>query len=278
MENTSKGIEAFVLNYNGGSKILTVLSSLVGELVEGRITVIDNASQDNSVAGIIEKFPKIRIIRMAKNSTAFAFNDAVANAKSEWVLLWLGDIIATRGFLKPLLEHAKPEVFAVSPRILPTPNSNNRKGWGRTELRFHLGHPIINFEAEPLPTQEQSFSPNAGLFNRDKFAKLGGFDWVFFPAFYEEVDLGCRAGRQGWKCIHEPRSVALHDHDGTNRTAFRDIDVVIYRNKHLFIWRNAGGWDLLKYGITLPAYLLVGTVLHGKSCLVGFVKAIMRLY
>ncbi|MCX6777453.1 MAG: glycosyltransferase family 2 protein [Candidatus Micrarchaeota archaeon] len=267
-------MEAFVLNYNGGEKILKCLSRLSSEI--GEITLVDNASTDNSVELVRKNFPKVKIASAGENIVARAFNEPIMNSASDWVLIMLGDMMATKGFLGKLARHAGPGVFAVSPKIVRMGGGTD---WAATELSFRLGQPSIswNTQAEISAPRREAFPPITGLFNARLFRELGGFDALYSPTYYDDVDLGYRAWKRGWKCVYEPASVVEHDHDAAIGKAFSNVKTRAYRNKHLFVWKNADRLTLAQYALSLPFYLAAGTLLRGPPCLLGFLEAFGRL-
>ena len=127
-------MEAFVLNYNGGEKIVRCLSLLSREI--DKITLVDNASTDSSVELVKKRLPKVKVVRGKENKVARAFNEPVMGSDSDWVLLLIGDMMATKGFMEPLLKHRKSDVLAISPRIVGVKNETE---WGPAKLSFRFG-------------------------------------------------------------------------------------------------------------------------------------------
>ena len=48
------------------------------------------------------------------------------------------------------------------------------------------------------------------LVRRRAFHDVGGFDPLFAPFYFEDVDLGLTFAARGWKTLYEPRSVVTH--------------------------------------------------------------------
>lgn len=71
--------------------------------------------------------------------------------------------------------------------------------------------------------------------------KLGGMDKIFIPFYFEDIDLGVRARKAGFKCIWEPGARVEHEHEATiNSDSFKQryIDSIKQRNQLLLIWKN----------------------------------------
>ena len=69
--------------------------------------------------------------------------------------------------------------------------------------------------------------PNARLLTRNSQdpltvgAKLGGFDGLYDPFYWEDIDLSYRAQKSGYKVIFEPKSIVTHEHEkGTVKEMF----------------------------------------------------------
>ena len=87
------------------------------------------------------------------------------------------------------------------------------------------------------------------------FLELGGFDPLFRPAYYEEVDLSYRAWKRGWKVIYEPSSEMIHRRAATlgKQHSKRQLRRLILRNQILFNYKDTGTWtDLLGFLAFLP--------------------------
>ena len=54
-------------------------------------------------------------------------------------------------------------------------------------------------------------SAGAALYRRAMLEQVGGFDASFFM-YLEDVDLAWRARAHGWRCLHVPDAVVLHEH------------------------------------------------------------------
>jgi GT2 family glycosyltransferase len=99
-----------------------------------------------------------------------------------------------------------------------------------------------------LDVQRPVYTLDAGggcaAFRRTYFAELNGFDPLFRPGYFEDVDLSYRAWMRGWRIIFEPNSVIYHREgatlqDRSRETRFRTL---LARNQVLFTLKNVGGW------------------------------------
>ena len=78
------------------------------------------------------------------------------------------------------------------------------------------------------------------LCRRQDFLDLGGYDELFAPFFWEDVDLGYRAWRRGLATLHVPEAVCDHEGSATLAEAhsLETREKAFSRNRVLFHLRN----------------------------------------
>ena len=69
---------------------------------------------------------------------------------------------------------------------------------------------------------------------------MGGYDPVFAPFLWEDVDLCYRAWRQGLRVVHAPEAVCHHEGSATLREqkTLAEREAIGFRNRVLFHLRN----------------------------------------
>jgi len=225
-------------NWNG-EKLLRKNLPAVLKTGADEVIVVDDGSTDGSKRYISELTRlringlKIRAIFNKKNlGFAASVNKGVRAAKGKIVVLLNNDVVPEKNFLKPLEENFEDsKVFAVS---LGEPQWSWTKGkWARGFIEHEPGEktkkPHISFWA----------SGGSGAFRKDVWEKLGGMDELFYPFYWEDVDLSYRAWKRGYKIIWDPRAVVYHKHEGTiSRFSKKYVSLIAERNRLLFIWKN----------------------------------------
>ena len=149
------------------------------------------------------------------------------------------------------------DLFAVSGKILDFDETTflygNRGGY------FHHGHFFL-FEKPPEDKSQTLFAcGGAFMVDRKRYLELGGFDPIFHPLYYEEIDLSYRALKRGWRIHYEPKSIAYHKTQGTitKQNKQRQISLISARNNYLFVWRNILDGDMTRaFLFYIPLYLL----------------------
>ena len=97
---------------------------------------------------------------------------------------------------------------------------------------------------------------------------MGGYDLIYSPGYWEDVDLGLRARRRGWKMLWEPSAVITSSVRGASFAKLLDTKSLIKikeRNRLLVIWMNILSgklikehiYALVKRALTHPGYLFV---------------------
>ncbi len=287
---TARPVSVVVLNYNGRAILERTLKAMTREIsclaADSEIILIDNASTDGSADLVARKFPAVRIIRKKEGLFLISFNEAVAKAKNEVVILANNDMIPDRGCFGRLAAGLEKDVFAVGPKVLCRDRKTINFTFARP--RFRLGFLWIERVGSGEPDRGQyDFKrpvpslcpPIISAFSREKFLALGGFDPFYLPAYWEDVDLGYSAWKRGWSTLYDSGAVAVHDHQATISRTNRKETVLgwVNRNKHLFIVKNiSDGGMLLQYAIAAPFIVIAGTLRHGMTFLNGFVSAAAR--
>jgi len=250
-----------VINHNGRDLLAeSVPAALAAARHGGRhpIMVADDASTDDSVEFVRRQFPEVRVLALPKGGFGAACNAAVAAAETEAAVLLNNDVVVRQDFLDPLLaDLGEPDVFAVGCKFLNPDGSLTDALGNRTSGRWERGLLHIHHETrgEQLRETSPQLYPNGGgmAFWRDKWGALGGFDPLFRPLYWEDVDIGYRAWGRGWRVLFEPASVVYHDQGSTMARLHRPahIELMSAKNAVLFAWKNL--LDVGMFGEALAA-------------------------
>lgn len=274
-------VRIFVLNYNGKDLLVQFLPSVVAAAQISRypcrVTVVDNCSTDESVKILKEEFPSVEIFSAPKNEVLISLNDAVKACDEEVVILLNNDIKVKEDFIEHLVGSFKDDnVFFVAPQIL---NFDNTYNGGRSYLHFSFGvlKNIVDTERALQPGSTHSIA--TGAFRRCDFLKFGGFDRLYLPGIWEEVDLCYRALLSGKTGIYEPRSIIWHQESTTFNKEYgkRKKLIIAHRNMFLFCWKNIFDRTFIAQQVFFLLPRLIYALLTGKIELVlGFFNALTR--
>ena len=115
-------VRVVVLNYNGAGRIEGCLKSLAEtKYPDLRVTVVDNASTDDSVDRVRQEFPSVEVIANGENvGFSRGNNQALRMATEPYVGLLNPDTIVDPDWLKPLVDRLTEDssVGGVAPKIL----------------------------------------------------------------------------------------------------------------------------------------------------------------
>jgi hypothetical protein len=80
----------------------------------------------------------------------------------------------------------------------------------------------------------------SSAWRRDRFLQLGGFDTLFRPFYFEDLDVSYRGQKHGWRVLFEPTSRTEHKHQQTNNPSNFPpgfVEVAFQKNTLLFTWK-----------------------------------------
>ena len=118
------------------------------------------------------------------------------------------------------------------------------------------------------------------MVDRQRYLKLGGFDPVYHPLYYEEIDLSYRALKRGWKVLYEPKSVAYHKVQSTitKQEKGNRIGLISARNNYLFVWKNILDRPLTcQFLFYIPLFLIRDLFRMKSRFWIAFYMALKRL-
>ena len=267
-----------ILNYNGKELLEQFLPSVVESAKASRyscrVTVLDNCSTDGSCELVRSRFPGVDLVVAKENRVLCSYNEAVADCREDIVLLLNNDIKTEKDFVDPLVsvfEKHEDAFFVATHGDRPMASAR----WGI--LASDIGYP--GYEAA-IEKQGYSFSAGIGAFHRKRFLELGGYDEIYLPGRYEDVDLCYRAWKAGWKGYYEPASKKYHVGGASFDKAFKwkQTQAMVFRNSLLFMWKNITDPALLlKFWAFLP-FRLAAAALTGKGFIwSGFFGALKRM-
>ena len=278
-------ITLIITNWNG-SKLLRECLPTVLEAVRFdhhhfyEVMVIDDCSNDNSLGILADEFPEVRTEQTPQNlGFQEANNYAVKLAESKIVMPMNNDIKLDPKALHYLAQHFdNKDTFAVSGKIFAFDQTTflygNRGGY------FQKGH--FHLYEKPPEDDSQTLFACGGAFmvNRQKYLDLGGFDSMYHPLYYEEIDLSYRALKRGWKVHYEPQSIAYHKVQATitRQEKLRRISLISARNNYLFVWKNILDRSMtLTFLFYIPLFLLRDLFRLKSRFWIAFYMALKRL-
>lgn len=181
-------ISVIILNWNRGKDVVELIKKLEKQTYKDfEVLVVDNASGDDSVELITQKYPGVRVITNSSNLGKAGFNYGMRKAKGKYFILFDSDSDIGRDVLEKYVEKLKkkvnfglvcPEVYLEDGRYFgPAYNPLTKKGEGSNVLFF--------------------CGTSVGL-QKEVFEKVGGFEERFFMCL-DELEWATRVRLAGYK-------------------------------------------------------------------------------
>ncbi len=258
-----------ILNWNGKKILEQFLPSVLEYSQEATIYIADNASTDESIPFLKERFNEVIIIQNKTNGGfAKGYNDALINITEDLLILINNDVEVTKNWLEPIINEFKSDssLIAAQPKIL---DFNNKKyfeyagaGGGFID---QLGYPycrgrIFNTIEKDMgqynDIKKIFWATGACLIiKNNEFKKLNGFDENFF-AHQEEIDLCWRIQLTGGTIKYIGNSTVYHVGGATLSNLNPTKTFYNFRNSLLMLVKNIKSSKV--YTILLIRLLLDG--------------------
>src|SRR5690606_10294121 len=188
----------------------------------------DNASSDNSISFVAEKYPSIRIIQNDQNyGFAEGYNKVLQQVEADYFILLNSDVEVPPTWIQPVIDlmETDPSIAAAQPKIK----------WQRDKSQFEYagaaggymdlhGYPfcrgrlfdtVESDNGQYNEANEIFWASGAALFIKSKYWKeVGGLDTDLF-AHMEEIDVCWRLKNLGYKIMYCPDAEVYHLGGGT---------------------------------------------------------------
>lgn len=274
-------VSIVIPNWNGGYLLEKNLPVVLAAAPDAQIIVADDASVDNSLSLLQEKFPTVTVVSGGEQQ-GFAgnVNAGVARATGEIVVLLNTDVRPEKDFLKFLVARfSDPHVAAVG----CLEKSHEAGGVilrGRGIARWEKGY-FIHKKGEVDKEDTAWVSGGSAAYRRSVWNELGGMDTLYNPFYWEDIDLSYQILKAGHRIVFESKSVVGHFHEeGKIKTSFTsgDIKKIAYRNQFIFLWKNISDMHLwILHCFWTPIRLLQAVFKGDWLMLEGYFMAVIKL-
>ena len=237
-------VSVIMVSYNTRDMLRDALVSLRAKTsgVEYEVIVVDNGSEDGSVAMLRAEFPDVRVIESGGNiGFGRANNLGFEAARGEFCFLLNTDTLLVNNAVALLRDHMRshPEVGACGANLCRR-NLVPTFSYGRLPRRSDILYQFVpaflgrsgrkkNYcqGGDPRPV---GYVTGADMMVRAAVVReVGGFDPDFFM-YAEEIELSCRITRAGWRIDVVPEARIIHFGGGAqpSEVALRRRQLSVY--------------------------------------------------
>jgi N-acetylglucosaminyl-diphospho-decaprenol L-rhamnosyltransferase len=283
MANSSRGPSVGVVTvaYRSNRVLVGFLDSVPAASASPvEVVVVDNApgsADDASAPAAAQNAGYVALPSNPGYGGAVNAGVRALTAAVDWVLISNPDVVLAPGAVDALRERgdADPAIGAVGPAVLNPDGSVYPSARAVPSLRTGVGHALfanlwqrnpwtLAYRRETDPSDESRdagwLSGSCVLVRRSAFEAIGGFDEGYFM-YFEDVDLGFRLGKAGYRNVYEP--AARVTHVGAHSTGGESARMVRahHESARRFLSKKYTGWWLWPVRVTLR----VGLALRSRA-------------
>ncbi len=270
-----KLISVIIPVYRNTSLFLENLTKNRRFLKSCELIVVNDDPNTNLTNKVQKIVPTARVINNHSNlGFGQSVNIGAEKASGEYLLLLNSDVILLDcSFEKAFRLFTKHKnLFAVSFAQI---EGKHIVGANTAEFKGGL---LIHKPITANKIQANLWAEGGAMLTRKSiFDKLGGFDPLFSPFYWEDIDLSYRAWKSGYIVLFHPQVKVIHKHESTIGRYFEKKEVlkIAYRNQFIFHWKNITDFRLSwLHVLSLPKILIGAVSKKNLSLIQGFARAL----
>ncbi len=280
------GLSVIIVNWNTKEYLLGCLSSFIQRKEEylQEVILVDNGSQDGSVAEVRRLFPEVLLIENGQNlGFAKAVNQGLRIARGEYLLLLNPDTQFKNNALQRLMTFMErhPEVGIAGGQLIHEDGSKQNSIANYPSLATELFNKNLlrwlwpeRFPGKgreyPQPIEVDSVIGACMMVRREAIEQVGLLDEDYF-LFLEETDWCYRMKRAGWKVYHVPHAEVYHFQGKSAERDKKRAKVEYYRSRYIFFNKHKGFLQYFILRVGLFIKLVVECLSMTSACiLTGF--------
>jgi N-acetylglucosaminyl-diphospho-decaprenol L-rhamnosyltransferase len=241
-----------VVNTNGRDYLLACLEAIARTHPPGvshEVLVLDNCSDDGSVAAVEQSPHDVRVIARERR-TGKAENDStlLREARGRYGLLLNEDSELREGAAAALLAalEGHPRAAAAGAQLLSTEGAEKACAWRLPGVVAALAgvlflHRLLTVQSRGRRTRRVGWTQSSAMLVRRAAADQVGYLDPDFFVYSDETDFCKRLHDAGWDVLYVPAARAVHHDQLTTdlRSARRRI-VEFHRNRDLYMRKHHG--------------------------------------
>lgn len=241
--------------------------------------IIVNDDPKISIRSLLHDY-KLKLIENTKNlGFGGAINKGVKSSSNKYIFLLNSDVVLKNDLFKNSVKlfNEEKNLFAIS----FAQSEKDSQIVGKNSIYWKGGF-FRHKKASNLLFGKTAWAEGgSSIFSKKKFLELGGFDQLYSPFYWEDIDLSYRAWKNGYKILFDPNILVEHHHESTISAYFSSnkIRKISYRNQLIFIWKNITDINLIAshYLLLIPNIIIL--LLKGEFIFIsGFFSALSKIY
>lgn len=246
--------------------------------LKGCEVIVVNDDPEKSIKKSLEVFPQIELIENQKNlGFAGAVHVGIVRAKNDYIMLLNSDVILNdSAYMNAVISMREDQkIFAVS----FAQKEKDGTTVGKNSIYWKNGF-FQHKKALDLKSGINGWAEGGScMINKKIYKEIGGFDPLYAPFYWEDIDLSYRAWKMGYKVLFNPEIVVQHHHESTIGKYFSQeyIKSIAYRNQFIFIWKNIEDGSLLLSHIVRLLFSLPIMMFKDIAYIKGFWNALLLL-
>lgn len=276
-------------NFNLVRQNLPKIIKSVSSLKNISISIVDDGSSINEqenlkafVGSVIKKNEiKLNLMLFAKNvGFASNVNRVALESDSDLIVLLNSDVYPENKFLDYVLPYfADEKLFGVG--MMDKSREGKKEVLRGRGLTYWKKGMFLHKRGEIDKNSTSWISGGSSVMRTSVFKKIGGFNKLYNPFYWEDIDISYVARKMGYQILFVPQSKVVHSHSqGSIKKHFTSevVTVISYRNQLIFVWKNITDFNLLaSHFLFIPYYLFSTIIRFDFKFLAGFLLAVRLL-
>ncbi|MEJ7800570.1 MAG: glycosyltransferase family 2 protein [Ilumatobacter sp.] len=209
----SPDVSVVIVTYGTGGVIIDTIASISAATTDltFEVIVVDNPHPAVPGRSAMELSLSTAGVRVVAPSHNLGFGGGcevgALAARADVVAFVNPDVVVPRGWLEPLVAALAIPDVAIAVPVLVDPDGAVQEA-GQRLLADGATAPILDVP-DRLTTVDYA-SGACWVMTARMHERLGGFDPLYHPAYFEDVDLALRARSMGLRCVVEPAVRVVH--------------------------------------------------------------------
>lgn len=283
-------INVIIPNYNGshliGKNLPSVMDSLK-DYPDCLVIIVDDGSKENDYQKLKSYVSElnnknIRLIRQNKNKGfSSAVNKGALASDAELLVILNSDVSPEENFMAPVIKDFENNDNLFGVGCLDKSEEKEGVVFRGRGIGFWKRGFVLHKKGDIDKSDTFWISGGSSIISAKLLKSLGGYDEIYNPFYWEDIDLSYRARKAGYDIKFENKSVVIHSHsEGSIVKHYtpEKIKRIAYRNQFIFVWKNITDPLLIfSHFVFLPYHLFWAALRLDLAFFEGFLLALIRV-